>query len=95
MSQYKQIIPFDFYLPDFNACIEYQGIQHYQAVPFRQKRTKENYLKAEEKLKIQKECDLIKKQFCKDNQISLLEIKYYEYDQIEKILEKFLKKAGI
>lgn len=93
--KYKAMLPFDFYLPDFNACIEYQGIQHYQAVPFRQKRTKENYLKAEEKLKIQKECDLIKKQFCKDNQISLLEIKYYEYDQIEKILEEFLKKAGI
>lgn len=26
------VLPFDFYLPDSNVCIEYQGIQHYKPV---------------------------------------------------------------
>lgn len=26
----KRMLPFDFYLPDYNLCIEYDGVQHYK-----------------------------------------------------------------
>ncbi len=25
-------LPFDFYLPDYNMCIEYDGLQHYRPI---------------------------------------------------------------
>lgn len=31
---YKGQLYFDFYLPDFNACIEYDGIHHFESVDF-------------------------------------------------------------
>lgn len=88
----KELLPFDFYLPQYNVCIEYQGIQHYEAIPFKQKRTEENYKKAEEKLKSQQKRDQIKRDFCKKNKIVLLEIKYSDFNNIESILEEFLKR---
>lgn len=91
----KDLLPFDFYLPQYNTCIEYQGIQHYEAVPFRQKRTKENYIKAKEKLKDQQKRDQIKRFFCQGNKIYLLEIKYTEFENIENILKEFLEKVGV
>ena len=90
----KELLPFDFYLPQYNVCIEYQGIQHYEAIPFRQKRTEGNYRKAEEKLKGQQKRDQIKRDFCKENKIILLEIKYLDFNNIESILEEFLKRIG-
>lgn len=30
--RYKLPLPFDFYLPDYNILIEYQGIQHYKPI---------------------------------------------------------------
>lgn len=91
----KELLPFDFYLPQYNACIEYQGIQHYEAVPFRQRRTEENYIKAEEKLKSQQRRDQIKRIFCQENKIHLLEIKYDEFENIENIIKNFLEKVGV
>ena len=28
----KRQLPFDFYLPSYNVCIEYQGEQHYRPI---------------------------------------------------------------
>ena len=31
---YKSHLKFDFYIPDLNLCIEYNGLQHYKSVDF-------------------------------------------------------------
>lgn len=93
LSQYKFIkckrksqLPFDFYLPDYNICIEYQGVQHYVPIDFAgrgevwaNKLLKENQIK-----------DQIKRDYCKSNNINLIEIPYWNFDSIEEILEKEL-----
>lgn len=57
----------DFYLPDCNIFIEYNGIQHY--VPVKQ-------FGGELKLEDQQIRDNYIRKFCKDNKIKLLEIPY-------------------
>lgn len=60
-------------------AIEYQGEQHYQAVP---------HWGGEEALAIRKQNDQLKEQYCKDNQIKLITIPYWDKEKIE---EKYLK----
>lgn len=62
-------LPFDFYLPDYNLCIEFNGIQHYRAV---------EYFGGVKKFKAQQKNDKIKKKYCDDNNISLIIIRYNE-----------------
>jgi len=66
--KYKRKLPFDFYLPDYNCCIEFDGIQHYEPV----KRFGVDNL-----LLIQKK-DKIKNEYCFNNNIRLIRIKYNE-----------------
>lgn len=73
----KMCLPFDFYLPQYNTCIEFQGEQHY----------KETSLMWSEQLI---KHDKIKKEFCKKNNITLIEIPWYDIDNIEKYFA-FLK----
>lgn len=62
-------LPFDFYLPDYNLCIEFQGKQHYE--PWH---TGKDVLK---RLKGLQKRDAIKKEWCsKKENPNLLEIKY-------------------
>ena len=84
--KYKARLPFDFYLPDYNTCIEFQGQQHYTPVRFAKSQTLKE---AEEALRINKIRDGIKKEYCKKNGIILLEIKYDE--NIEEKLENFFR----
>ena len=76
-------LPFDFYLKDLNTVIEYDGEGHYHKVDFRGhdgtetfKRTKSN--------------DKIKNIYCKNNNINLIRIPYWDFNNIEKILDKEL-----
>jgi len=65
----KKPLPFDFYLPDLNMCIEYDGEQHFKSV---------NTWGGEKVLlQIQKH-DRIKNSFCICNNIQLIRIKYNE-----------------
>lgn len=42
----KHSLPFDFYLPDYNAAIEYQGKQHFEVLNFSTKKdSKEIFFK--------------------------------------------------
>lgn len=79
--KYKQNLPFDFYLPNYNILIEYDGIQHFQQI---------EYWKGEQGFKQIKLRDSIKTAFAKDNNIPLLRIPYTEFDNIETILTSFL-----
>lgn len=61
-------LPFDFYLPKYNICIEFQGRQHYEPV---------DYFGGEKSFEIQILRDNIKKEYCQKNNIILFEIPYY------------------
>ena len=72
-------LPFDFYLNDYNICIEYQGIQHFEPrSKFGGKVEFEKTIKR----------DKIKFDFCEKNKISLLLITYK--DNVNEILNNFL-----
>ena len=77
------LLSYDFYLPQYNLLIEYQGKQHEKFV--------ERFHKSEEDFIIQKEHDRRKKKYTKDNNIELLEIWYYDYENIEKVLDNIIK----
>mgnify|MGYP006921377201 CR=1 FL=1 len=79
-------LPFDFYLSDYGLCVEYNGEQHYEPVDF-SGRGKEW---SKEALKEQKKRDKIKVKYCKDNNIPLLIIPYWDFNNIETILEQAL-----
>ena len=70
----KRKLPFDFYLPDFNICIEYDGRQHFEKVF-----NDQDF----EKTKIN---DQIKTNFCYNNDIKLIRIPYWDYDNISYII---------
>ena len=74
-------LPFDFYLPDYNTCIEYDGEQH-----FRRFRFEEN----NDKLIERQKRDKIKTDFCKNNNINLIRIKYTEIKKVDIILNECL-----
>ena len=88
----KNILPlrFDFYIPSFNMCIEYQGQQHYRPAQF-PKDTKEDAVKNYYKII---ENDEIKYQYCKDNNIKLLIISYKDFENLYDILESELSQIN-
>jgi len=77
-------LPFDFYLPEYNTCIEFDGEQHFRSI--------EKY-GGENGLKNRQNNDKIKTNFCQNNNIKLLRIKFDEKDNIikEKIYSFILK----
>ena len=74
----KQPLPFDFYLSDYNLCIEFDGAQH------------DKPIYGEEVFKSRKLHDAMKNWYCKWNNINLLRIPYLERDNIEQILVDYL-----
>jgi len=78
----KYVLRFDSYLPDFNVCIEYNGRQHYEPVDFAGKG--EEW--AKDNFTIIKKHDQIKRDYCKNNNIKLIEIPYWYFNNIEEIL---------
>ena len=83
----KHLLPFDFYIPYLNLCIEYDGEQHFNPIDFAGKGEKwaeKQFIKCVER-------DKIKNQYCKDNNIKLIRIPYWNYKNIEKILNRELK----
>ncbi len=78
----SRCLPFDFYLPDYNILIEYDGEQHYYPVNF----GGVGYDKSLERFIAIKIHDTIKTIYAKNNNIKLIRIPYYEFDNIEKIL---------
>ena len=75
----KHPLKFDFYLPDFDMCIEYDGIQHFQPLKF--------FGGIDNLKKLQKR-DSIKNEYCKNNGINLIRIRYS--DNIEEKMKNIL-----
>lgn len=74
-------LPFDFYIPSKRTLIEFDGEQHFKPV--------EHFggLKTYEQLKMN---DRIKNEYCEENYINLIRIKYNQIDKIEEILKNNL-----
>lgn len=66
---------FDFYLPDYNCCIEYDGEQHFKIG---------TGWNDEDSFKDLQKRDKIKNQYCKDNNIKLIRIPYTDLRKINK-----------
>lgn len=74
----KNLLPFDFYLPDYNLAIEFQGNQHYNYKVF--------FFNNYDEFLLLKHHDWLKRKYCKDNHINYLAIKYNELKNIEEII---------
>lgn len=77
---------FDFFVPDLNTAIEYDGQQHFEPVDFSGK----GICYAVEMFKSILERDRIKDKYCSENNINLLRISYTEYKNIHNILKEKL-----
>lgn len=80
----RKFIEIDFYLPDYNLFIEYNGKQHY--VPI-------EYFGGKLRFNDQLNRDDNLKKYCKDNNIKLLEIRYDE--NTEDVIYNYFKKLLI
>ena len=70
----KRPLPFDFYLPQYNCCIEFDGIQHFEP-RFGDECFKKTTLH-----------DEIKNKYCLENNIKLLRIPYWESGNIKDLI---------
>jgi len=82
----KKPLRFDFYIPSLNTCIEYQGEQHYRPVDFAGRHDGSHIVNHSSLL----ERDDIKRSFCSQNAINLVEIPYWEIGNIEEKLKDLL-----
>ena len=75
---------FDFYLPNYNCSIEYDGEQHYRDKQHKMwNGTKESFA-------IRRYRDNIKNQYCKEHNIKLIRIPYWDYNKLN---EEYIQKA--
>lgn len=86
----KNPLPFDFYTPKYNLCIEYDGEQHFIPFGFNSKMTDEEKLENLKRLQLH---DEIKNKYCENNNIYLLRIRYDE--NIEEKLTEYFQTHGI
>jgi hypothetical protein len=78
---YKRNLRFDFYIPEVNCLIEYDGMQHFKDI---------KYFSNFEKLRIK---DIIKNKFCLENNIPLLRIAYTDYKFISTLIKSFINRV--
>lgn len=74
----KNALPFDFYLPDYNCIIEFDGNHHFEPVF------------GEDSFKSTQSHDTIKNEYCKKNGIQLIRIPFWEFDNIKPIISNEL-----
>ena len=75
----KNVLPFDFYISKYNLIIEFDGIQHFKPI---------SKFDGEEGFVTRVLHDAIKNQYCEDNNINILRIPYWDYDNIEKLIKE-------
>lgn len=75
-------LPFDFYLPKYRTAIEFDGRQHYEPMDFFGGIESYNRLKKNDKTK---------SDYCEENYIDLIRIRYDQIDRVFEILSEYLK----
>lgn len=88
--KYKRVLFFDFYLPEYNTCIEFDGAQHFNPKTHMNGKAIEG--KDFETMKLR---DEIKNKYCFDNNIKLIRISYLEIKNIREILQKTLNNGTL
>lgn len=81
----KQCLPFDFYIPEINALIEFDGIQHFE-YRYLFHRKKENFNK-------RVITDIKKNNYAIEKNYNLLRISYLELPFVEKYLDYFINRV--
>jgi len=76
------LLSYDFYTPKLNLLIEYQGEQHEKYIP--------GFHKSIKDFEKQQEHDRRKREYAQKHNINLLEIWYWDFNNIEQILTKEL-----
>ena len=76
---------FDFYLPELNICIEYDGEQHFIA---------KDFFGGEQGLLDTQKRDKEKNEYCLKNNIKLFRIPYTDFSNINQILNEILKEKS-
>lgn len=71
--KYKRKLPFDFYLPQHNICIEFDGEQHFEII---------KVFGGEKRFKKIQICDNIKTKYCIDENIRLIRIRKETIDNL-------------
>lgn len=80
-------LPFDFYLPDYNVCIEYDGEHHFRPMEM---------WGGYEKFLINQENDHIKNEYCYTHHITLLRLPYtYSKEDIKNEILNILRPVTI
>lgn len=87
----KNTLPFDYYLPDSNIAIEYDGEFHYNPVMLGSTIT---YDKACDNMINTQKRDIIKNKYCHEHGIHLIRIPYWDQLYIEDLLFDGLVKYG-
>jgi len=82
----KNPLQFDFFLPDYNTCVEFDGLQHFQPV---------DYFGGEATFEKTKKSDAIKTDFCKKYGINLIRIPYKKISETDLILGKEIVKLSL
>jgi hypothetical protein len=76
-------LSYDFYIPKYNFLIEYQGEQHEKYVVGNFHRSEKDFIR-------QQEHDKRKREYAKQNDYNLLEVWYWDFNNIENILDTYL-----
>ena len=87
--EYKKLLKFDFYVPQYNLCIESDGSPHFKNINWNGKYTNKEM---EENLKLNQLRDKIKNDYCKKNRINLLRLsnlKTFE-EKLENYFQKYI-----
>ena len=79
--KYVNKLSFDFYLPEHNTCIEFDGQQHFKPI---------KWFGGEEGFILNVKRDECKNNWCIENNVKLLRIKYNQIDKIPSILNEEL-----
>jgi very-short-patch-repair endonuclease len=76
------LLKFDFYLPEHNLCIEYDGRQHFESI---------DIFGGDIEFEKRKINDKIKNNFCINSKIELLRIPFFQKN-IESLLQEYFTK---
>lgn len=80
--KFKYKLRFDFYLPNWNCCIEYDGAQHFRPI---------DIWGGEKEFQDTKTRDSIKTDYCNSNNIYLIRIPYTVREKAKEVLDLKLK----
>lgn len=85
--KYKNKLRFDFYIPKYNLCIEFNGAQHYEYI--------EHFHKDEDAFKEQLFKDYLKREYCQAHSVHLIELPCsLTSDEIRAELVQFINEHG-